>query len=71
MKLLTTNTKLDKNISKGWKSYGIHLSPANKSGYNVCQWASEGCTAACLDTSGMGNFSNVQTARINKTKFFK
>jgi len=70
MKLLTTNTKLEKNLKKGWQSWGIHLSPANKSGFNVCKWASKGCKAACLDTSGMGHFSNVQEARIKKTRLF-
>lgn len=72
MKLLTTNTKLEKNIKLNYQSWGIHLSPAKKSGFNVCKWASLGCEAACLDTSGMGNFSNVQAARIKKTiMFFK
>ena len=70
MKLLTTNTKLEKNIKLNYQSWGIHLSPANKSGFNVCKWASKGCKAACLDTSGMGNFSNVQAARIKKTRLF-
>jgi len=68
--LLTTNTKLKKNIKLGWQSWGIHLSPSSKSGFNVCKDASPGCIAACLDTSGMGGFSNVQQARINKTRFF-
>jgi hypothetical protein len=31
---------------------------------------SAGCTAACLYTAGMGAFSNVQQARIKKTKMF-
>ena len=70
MKLLTTNTKLETNLKLGWQSWGIHLSPADKSGFNVCKWASAGCKMACLDTSGMGNFSNVQEARIKKTRFF-
>ena len=71
MKLLTTsNSKIEKSKKLGYITYGMHLSPADKSGYNVCPNASEGCKNACLDTAGMGNFSNVQTARINKTLFF-
>ncbi len=70
MNLLTTNTKLEKNKKLGFLSFGIHLSPSDKSGFNVCKWASQGCRAACLDTSGMGSFSNVQAARIAKTRWF-
>ena len=73
MKLLNKgNAKTLKGEVLGYRTFGIHLSPANKSGFNVCQWASAGCRAACLDTAGCGKWSNVQTARINKTKrFFK
>jgi hypothetical protein len=71
MKLLTTaNTKIKKGESLGYYSSGIHLAPAKLSGFNTCQYASIGCTAACLNTAGMGVYSNVQLARINKTKFF-
>lgn len=66
------NSKTIKGEKYGYRTYGLHLSPADKSGYNVCKWASAGCKAACLDTAGRGCMSNVQTARINKTlRFFK
>ena len=39
-------------------------------GYNTCTKASEGCKQACLYTAGRGKFSNVQNARIRKTKLF-
>lgn len=73
MKLLNKgNAKTLKGEVLGYRTFGLHLSPANKSGFNVCQWASVGCRAACLDTAGRGCMSNVQTSRINKTKrFFK
>ena len=73
MKLLNKgNAKTLKGEVLGYRTFGLHLSPANKSGFNVCQWSSAGCRAACLDTAGRGCMSNVQTARINKTKrFFK
>lgn len=69
MKLLTTNTKIKKGNKRGFSTQGIHLSPFNKSGYQVCRWASKGCAAACLDTAGRGQMSNVQLARIAKTRF--
>jgi hypothetical protein len=72
MKLLTTaNAKILKGEKEGWMTMGIHLAPANLSGYNVCQWASRGCTKVCLNTSGHGAFSTVQAARIAKTKLLK
>jgi hypothetical protein len=71
MKLLTTaNTKIRKGEKLGFQTFGIHLAPANLSGFNVCKDASVGCTASCLNTAGMGVFSNVQIARIEKTRLF-
>lgn len=71
MKLLTTaNAKIKKGEKLGYLTYGIHLAPASLSGFNVCKDASAGCAAACLNTAGMGVFSNVQKARIEKTKLF-
>ena len=71
MKLLTTaNAKIKKGEKMGYLTYGIHLAPASLSGFNVCKDASVGCAAACLNTAGMGVFSNVQKARIEKTKLF-
>lgn len=71
MKLLTTaNTKIKKGEKLGFMSFGIHLAPAKLSGFNVCKSASAGCAAACLNTAGMGVFSNVQKSRIEKTRLF-
>lgn len=71
MKLLTTaNTKIRKGEKLGFQTFGIHLAPANLSGFNVCKDASVGCAASCLNTAGMGVFSNVQIARIEKTRLF-
>ena len=73
MKLLNQgNAKTLKGEKVGFRTFGLHLSPANKSGFNVCQWSSAGCRAACLDTAGRGCMSNVQNSRIAKTqRFFK
>ena len=71
MKLLTTaNAKIRKGEKIGFKTFGIHLAPASLSGFNVCKDASAGCAASCLNTAGMGAFSNVQRARIEKTRLF-
>lgn len=71
MKLLTTaNAKIKKGEKLGFQTFGIHLAPASLSGFNVCKDASSGCAAACLNTAGMGAFSNVQLARIEKTRLF-
>ena len=71
MKILNSgNAKTVKGEKLGFKTFGIHLSPSDKSGYNSCQWASKGCRMACLDTAGRGNFPNVQSSRVAKTRFF-
>jgi hypothetical protein len=71
MKLLTTqNYKTTKGEKLGVLTGILYLAPAKISGYEVCSKRSVGCTAGCLYTAGMGAFSNVQLARINKTKAF-
>ena len=70
MKLLSDNNKISKGEKFGYYTQGVHLSPYDKSGFNVCPWASKGCAQACLDTAGMGAFSNVQASRIKKTRFY-
>ena len=69
--LLTAgNAKIIKGEELGYLTKGIHLAPANLSGYEVCQWRSKGCTMACLDTAGRGAMQNTQDSRIAKTKLF-
>ena len=71
MKLLSDNNKISKGEKFGFYTLGVHLSPFNKSGFNVCPWASKGCALACLDTAGKwSNTPNVQNSRIAKTRFF-
>lgn len=72
MKLLTpglSNAKLAKGEGE-YTTYILHLAPADLSGYNVCPAASPGCKAACLNSAGRGRFTNVQAARVRKTKLF-
>lgn len=68
--LLTTNTKLEKSLSLGYRTFGIHLAPHTQSGKNVCPSASKGCAAACLNFAGHGAYPKVQQARIKKTQLF-
>jgi hypothetical protein len=70
MNILTNNAKTDKSVDYGYITKGVHLAPANLSGYETCQWRSKGCTASCLNTAGRGAMNSVQEARIKKTKFF-
>ncbi len=74
MKLLSldTNAKTVKGQAVGYMTGILYLAPAKQSGVmNVCAFASEGCKAACLYTAGRGRFTQIQDARINRTKFFK
>lgn len=69
--LLTSgNAKITKGEAFGYITKGLHLAPANLSGYEVCQWRSKGCTMACLNTAGRGQMNSVQDSRIAKTKLF-
>jgi hypothetical protein len=71
MKLLSTqNFKTVKGEKLGIYSAILYLAPAKISGFEVCPRRSPGCTTSCLFSAGMGAFSNVQQARINKTKWY-
>lgn len=63
----STNAKTAKN---SLKTFILYLTPGTTNGTNLCPKASAGCLAACLYTAGRGRFTNVQTARENKTQQF-
>ena len=65
-----SNNKIQKGVKLGFHSMGVHLAPSTLSGFNTCGSSSIGCAGACLNSSGMGKFDNVQQSRINKTLFF-
>lgn len=72
-----SNPKTAKSIAAGYMTAILHLSPANKSGRNVCPHASAGCKAACLDEAGHGGIgldddglNSVQAARIQRTRYW-
>lgn len=68
--MTTSNTKTAKSVEFGYLTYILHLAPANLSGHNVCPKASEGCTNACLNVSGLAKFDGPQKARKEKTLFY-
>lgn len=49
---------------------GLQLAPHKLSGRNVCPHASEGCKVACLFTAGMGVYTRIKNARIERTKAY-
>jgi len=69
--------KTDKGRARGYSTAIMYFAPANLSGYDVCQYRSDGCTAACLNTAGHGGvgldaegLNACQRARIARTKLF-
>lgn len=73
LKLLTTqNSKTIKGEKYGYKTFILYMAPntINDEGKNLCPMATKGCIKSCLYTAGMGKFTNVQKARINKANYF-
>lgn len=68
------NPKTKKGRARGYSTAILHLAPANLSGFEVCQYRTKGCSAACLNTAGHGGINldekglnDVQRARIART----
>jgi len=68
-KLLSAGVSNAKLRKSEIRSFILYLAPASLSGKNVCPYASTECIKLCLNTAGMGVFSSVQLARINKTLY--
>lgn len=68
--LTVSNTKMAKSPKYGYLSLLLHLRPYTGSGYNVCQYATPGCSGACLNFAGRGQMNMVQLARVRRTKLF-
>lgn len=70
--LLSKGNTNSKTIKNELETYILYLAPhtLNDKKINLCPWASKGCIKGCLNKSGMGVFSNVQLARIEKSNFF-
>ena len=75
--LTSNNPKTMKGLKKGYMSAILHLSPSDRSGFQVCPKATTGCRAACLNTAGHGGIglttigdNSVQRARRRKTYWY-
>jgi len=68
---IDTNAKTIKGQQYGYLTGVLYLAPYDLSGYQVCAMAAVAkCHDGCLNTAGRGAFSNIQAARIRKTKLF-
>lgn len=70
------NPKTAKGEGFGYLTAILHLAPARLAGFEVCSGRTDGCTAACLNTSGMQGTAGrhrrrIVAARIRKTKWFR
>jgi len=66
-----TDAKTIKGEKVGVMTGILYLSPADKSGVNLCPLAMLAkCKEACLDTAGRGAMDCVSMARLRKTLFF-
>lgn len=67
--LTVQNAKTSKGEKFGYLTGILYLLPFNLSGLrNVCQWASNGCKAVCLNWAGRGAMGSVQKGRMRKTQ---
>lgn len=62
------NRKTIKGQKRGYMTGILYLAPSMESGINVCPFASAGCAAACLYTSGHGRYQRTKDSRIKKTR---
>ena len=67
---INADTKTIKGLKEGFLTGIMYLAPEKMSGKNVCPNASDGCKKVCIYFTGHGAFTNVQEARIKKTKYF-
>ena len=68
---VSADAKTAKGESIGFLTGILYLAPATTTKWNTCSMAKIAqCDKACLYTAGRGAFSSVQTARINKTRWF-
>jgi len=64
--LTVNNTKTLKSIELGYLTAILHLQPSK----TLCPFSSAGCFESCLNTAGMGKFTNVQNARAKRSGFY-
>ena len=77
MRLMTEKRGNPKTAKNKAHSVILHLSPADRSGFEVCKHRTAGCSASCLNLAGRGGIgapeiNSIQLARIARTtSFFK
>jgi hypothetical protein len=63
--------KTKKGEEAAVRTHIMYLAAHEQSGVmNVCFFATDDCSGACLGKGGMGSFDSTKLARINKTKFW-
>ena len=67
---VSADAKTVKGEAKGVMTGVLYMAPHTISGYQLCPNATEGCIASCLYTAGQGVYRNVQSARINRARWF-
>ena len=68
---ISSDAKTVKGLKLGFLTGILYLSPADKSGHNVCSMAKKArCKEPCLDEAGRGAMDFVQIARLAKTDWF-
>ena len=67
---INSNAKTSKGDDESKMTAIMYLASSDMSGYDTCEHASPQCKKMCLISAGRGVFSNVQQARINRTKLF-
>ena len=72
--MVNNSTKHEKAYKFNELVYTIYLSPADKSGYEVCPMRTKECTLLCLGESGRNRMDSklnrINESRIKKTKMF-
>ena len=69
---IDANPKTVKGRKLGIATGIMYMAPALSAGLkNLCSYASAGCLAACLNTSGKGGIPMVQNARIRKAREYQ
>ena len=71
MRLLTSNTKLDKARDLGYLQAAIVMAPASLSGTNLCIASTESCRNACVMWhNGHHNGPTVRNAQLERTRLY-
>ena len=70
--MLQDNYKLRKGRDKVTAIVkGVSLSPANRSGKQLCAFSTKGCRSVCLADSGHGSMTSVTDVRLARTLFLQ